>query len=154
MDRRCDCHSTLTRVWNGCHLCLTLGTSHLHLNVRVAKSGNRTKLRSHDRPIIIVTDGHRAHRAKKVMAFMESEPRLLDIQILPAYSPELNPAELVWSLLKFGVIGRMLLRSKTQFFNTIRSVMRSIQRKRKTVLSFFRAEHTAYVCIEKFSMQV
>ena len=48
----------------------------------------------------------------------------------------------------------MLLWSKTQFFNAIRSVMRSIQHKRKTVLSFFRAEHTAYACIEKVFMQV
>ncbi|PJE77890.1 hypothetical protein CI610_03181 [invertebrate metagenome] len=57
---------------------------------------------SYDRPVLIVTDGHSVHKAKKVMKYLNNEDRLLDIQLLPPYSPELNPVELVWSLLKSG----------------------------------------------------
>ena len=41
-------------------------------------------VRSHDGPVIIVINGYRAHHSKKVKAYVNSEPRLLDIQILPA----------------------------------------------------------------------
>ena len=51
----------------------------------------RQIVNSHDCPVIIVTDGHSAHKAKKVMKYLRGEKRLLDIHILPPYSPELNP---------------------------------------------------------------
>nr|WP_281647668.1 transposase [Parendozoicomonas sp. Alg238-R29] len=54
-------------------------------------------------------------KAKKVMKYLRSEDRLLDIHIPPPYSPELNPVELVWSVLKSGRIGRMALKTKDSF---------------------------------------
>ncbi len=51
---------------------------------------------SHESPVMIVTDGHSAHKAKKVMKYPTGEKRLLEIHLLPPYSPELNPVELVW----------------------------------------------------------
>ena len=104
---------------------------------------------SHDCPVLIVTDGHSAHKAKKVMKFLKGEERLLDIQLLPPYSPELNPVELVWSVLKGGRIGRMALKTKRQFLQAVSSGLKSLQRQKKKVLGFFRAEHTAYACLEK-----
>ena len=104
---------------------------------------------SHDRPVMIVTDGHSAHSAKKVMKYLKKEERLLDIQLLPPYSPELNPVELVWSVLKSGHIGRMALKTKKAFLRAVSSGLKSLQRKKKKILGFFRAEHTAYACLEK-----
>jgi transposase len=48
-----------------------------------------------DRPIFLVVDGHPTHKAKKVKAFIESTKGQLRLFILPPYSPELNPDELV-----------------------------------------------------------
>ena len=110
----------------------------------------RQIVNSHDCPVIIVTDGHSAHKAKKVMKYLRGEKRLLDIHILPPYSPELNPVELVWSALKSGRIGRMALKTKDQFLSAISSGLRSLQRQRKKILGFFRAEYTAYACLETF----
>ena len=110
----------------------------------------RQIVNSHDCPVIIVTDGHSAHKAKKVMKYLRGEKRLLDIHILPPYSPELNPVELVWSALKSGRIGRMALKTKDQFLSAISSGLRSLQRQTKKILGFFRAEHTAYACLETF----
>ncbi len=107
--------------------------------------------KSHDRPVLIVTDGHSVHAAKKVMKYLKREPRLLDIQLLPPYSPELNPVELVWGSLKSGRVGRMILRTKEAFLNAVSSGLKSIQRTRKMILGFFRKEHTAYACLEKIS---
>ncbi len=96
-------------------------------------------------------DGMSAHTAKKVMKYLKREPRLLDIQLLPPYSPELNPVELVWGSLKSGRVGRMILRTKEAFLNAVSSGLKSIQRTRKMILGFFRKEHTAYTCLEKIS---
>lgn len=52
---------------------------------------------THDRPVLVVADGHSAHKAKKVLKYLQQEPRLLGIHILSAYSPELNPNEYAWN---------------------------------------------------------
>ena len=100
---------------------------------------------------MIVTDGHSAHKAKKVMKYPRKEERLLDIQLLPPYSPELNPVELVWSALKTGRIGPMALKTKDQFLKAVSSGLKSIQRQKTKILGFFRAENTAYACLERLS---
>ena len=105
---------------------------------------------SHDCPVMIVTDGHSAHKAKKVMKYLAGETRLLEIHLLPPYSPELNPVELVWSVLKSGHIGRMALKTREQFLGAVSSGLKSLQRQRQKILGFFRAEHTAYVCLQSF----
>ena len=105
---------------------------------------------SNDRPVMIVTDGHSAHKAKKVTKYVKKEEQLLDIQLLPPYSPELNPVELVWSTLKSGYIGRMALKTKSAFLSAVSSGLKSLQRRKKKTLGVFRAEHTAYACFERF----
>ena len=105
---------------------------------------------SHDCPVMIVTDGHSAHKAKKVMKYLAGETRLLEIHLLPPYSPELNPVELVWSVLKSGHIGRMALKTREQFLGAVSSGLKSLQRQRQKILGFFRAEHTAYACLQSF----
>ncbi|MEE9279078.1 MAG: IS630 family transposase [Myxococcota bacterium] len=44
-----------------------------------------------DRPIFLIVDGHPAHRARKVLEFVESTDGWLRLFFLPPYSPELNP---------------------------------------------------------------
>jgi hypothetical protein len=53
-----------------------------------------------ERPIFLVVDGHSVHRARSVRDFVESTGGMLELYYLPPYSPELNPAEHVWSQIK------------------------------------------------------
>jgi transposase len=48
--------------------------------------------------IVMVLDGATAHRAKALRV-----PERITIEALPAYSPELNPSERLWPLVKEGV---------------------------------------------------
>ena len=105
---------------------------------------------SHDRPVLVVVDGHSAHKAKKVLKYIQQEPRLLGVHVLPAYSPELNPDEYVWGHLKSGHLGRMTIRTKEQFLKAISKGLRSLQKLPGTIMGFFRRENTAYACVEKF----
>lgn len=45
-------------------------------------------------------DGLQAHRSKAVQAVAAAHPRLT-IERLPAYAPDLNPVEQLWSLTKY-----------------------------------------------------
>ncbi len=83
----------------------------------------KSPLKSDRKPVIIITDGHPAHRAKSVRAFVEKEPRLLGLHLLPSYSPELNPDELAWNYLK-EKLGKVALKTKHDFILFIRRAMK------------------------------
>ena len=51
--------------------------------------------------VVVVWDGGPNHRGKAVREFLRRNRRLT-LERLPAYCPELNPAEAVWSWLKYG----------------------------------------------------
>lgn len=53
-------------------------------------------LRGH---VIVVLDNARIHRGRKLQAFLKRRHRL-HLEYFPAYAPELNPDQGVWSLAK------------------------------------------------------
>lgn len=52
-------------------------------------------------PVILIWDRLNAHRSSVVGRFFERHPRF-HVEFLPAYAPELNPVETVWSYLKLN----------------------------------------------------
>ena len=105
----------------------------------------KSLVRSVDKPIIVITDGHPAHRAKFTKEYVEQEPRLLGLHLLPGYSPELNPDEQVWNHLK-EKLGKTALKTKEEFIEFIRSKMKSLQKMPEAVKGFFRLPDTSYAC--------
>ncbi len=59
--------------------------------------------------VFLIVDGHPAHRAKIVNAFVESLEAKLRLYFLPPCSPELNPDELVWNNVNNNAVGRSKL---------------------------------------------
>ena len=51
--------------------------------------------------VVLVVDGASAHRAKSLRV-----PERITLVSLPAYTPELNPTERLWPLVKEGVANR------------------------------------------------
>jgi transposase len=51
--------------------------------------------------VVLVVDGASAHRARSLRV-----PERLTLVPLPAYTPELNPAERLWPLVREGVANR------------------------------------------------
>jgi transposase len=97
-----------------------------------------------ERPIYLIVDGHPAHKAKKVTAFVESVKERLQLFYLPGYSPELNPDELVWNNLKNHGIGRQVIETKPQMKKAVLSHMRRIQKSPSLICSFFQTQTTRY----------
>jgi transposase len=50
--------------------------------------------------LLIIWDGLPAHRSKLVKAFVATQAGRIWLERLPAYAPELNPVEYIWSYWK------------------------------------------------------
>ena len=96
------------------------------------------------KPIFLIVDGHPTHKAKSVAKFVASRADKLALFVLPPYSPELNPDELVWNDLKGQCTGRKVITSLAQLRQMIISHMRQLQKLPALVRSFFHAPTTRY----------
>jgi len=96
------------------------------------------------RPIFLIVDGHPSHRSKMTKRFVESLDGKLRLFFLPGYSPDLNPDELVWRQVKHHGLGRQLLDDADELASRVSSSLRSLQRRPKTVRSFFATPTTRY----------
>lgn len=77
----------------GLFLRLTAGSVTKEIIIRTIKA-----LRRHTRGrVLLIWDGLPAHRARVVREYAASQKRWLKVERLPAYAPELNPVEYLWS---------------------------------------------------------
>lgn len=98
-----------------------------------------------EKPIFLIVDGHPTHKAKKVKEFIESTEGKLRLFILPPYSPELNPDELVWNNLKSHRIGRKMITGPNDLKNKVISSLRSLQKTPSKIVGFFHEKHVRYI---------
>lgn len=96
------------------------------------------------RRIYLIVDGHPVHRSRAVTRWLqENESRILMFR-LPAYSPELNPDELLNQDVKSNALGRQRPKNVTEMVDTVRSYLRSTQKQPAIVRSYFREKHVRY----------
>lgn len=98
-------------------------------------------------PVMLVVDGHPSHKAKMVKEFVASQEGKLELYILPGYSPELNPDELVWNHLKTNVLGRIMHTSKEQMKRAAVNHLRKLQKLPDVIRGFFHTPATSYARI-------
>ena len=98
-------------------------------------------------PVFLVVDGHSTHKAKLVRRFVESQGGRLELHYLPAYSPELNPDELVWNNLKTHTLGRQVMASREELRRMVLSHLHRMQKLPALIRSFFRAPTTRYAAL-------
>ena len=96
------------------------------------------------RKIFLIVDGGPAHRAKKTKTFVESLQGRLRLFFLPPYSPDRNPDELVWKHVKADTVGRMVVTSKGDLVQKVRSSLLSLQRLPSKIRAFFQKETLRY----------
>lgn len=139
------------------------GRTHLSLIAAIAPNG-RLYLAGQDQPftseeivwflnklcyryrksnLLVIWDGATIHRSQAVKAFLSRKPGRVHLERLPAYSPELNPVELLWSHLKRSL--------KNQVFTSLEqlqvAVLDQVERLHgdpKLVTSFFRKREVAF----------
>ena len=86
-------------------------------------------------PIIVIWDGINPHRSLATRRFVEAQSWLTVVR-LPAYAPELNPVEGVWSWFKRTVVGNFCPDGYDLLGRTLRLARRRLTRRRPLLLGF------------------
>lgn len=94
--------------------------------------------------ITLIVDGHNSHSTKVVKEYVESTKGKLKIYMLPPYSPELNPDELVWNNAKQKAAKKKYNRAGMSYKEMVSKIMEDIQRNISLLTSFFYEHNVAY----------
>ena len=76
-------------------------------------------------PIVLVWDGLSAHKSPPIRAAIAARSWLRVYQ-LPAYAPELNPVEKVWSSMK-GSLANLAVRTATELAAAVKNRLKRMQ---------------------------
>ena len=105
------------------------------------------------RKIFYITDGHPAHKTKKMKAWLEEKQDKIEVFFLPPYSPELNPQEYLNQDIKTNVIGKKRPINKEQMKSNVEAFTCTVyevrgMKKRKEdkmqVAKYFHERHVKY----------
>ena len=77
-------------------------------------------------PIVLIWDNLNVHKRAELRAFTGAQP-WLRVFWLPAYAPDLNPVEGIWSVLKRGVLANLAVASFAHLVQVIRHGLKKIQ---------------------------
>jgi len=94
--------------------------------------------------VFLVVDGHPAHKANLVKAYLKSLAGRLELHFLPPYAPDLNPDEFVWSHMKTNGVSKKPLKQNESLQKRIEQDLNDVRKNRKLVRSFFCADSVAY----------
>ena len=94
--------------------------------------------------IYFITDGHPAHKTKKLNEWLEENKNRIEIFFLPPYSPELNPQEYVNQDVKTNIIGKRRPINKAQMRTNVEDFMHRRKNDRKQVQKNFHVSHVRY----------
>ena len=114
-------------------------------NAQLFISKLKAFLRNRRRPVFLVLDGHPAHRAKIVAAYVQSLEGRLELHFLPGYAPDLNPDEFVWNHLRQNGVTKKPLRQNEQLKDRVEKDLAQIKSSPCLVRSFFRADSVGYI---------
>lgn len=94
--------------------------------------------------VFFVTDGHPAHKTKKVKEWLNENKSRIEVFFIPPYSPELNAQEYLNQDVKTNVIGKKRPINKKQMRENIEGFMRSRKKDKTQVQKYFRHKHVRY----------
>jgi transposase len=96
------------------------------------------------RKVMLIVDGHPAHRARVVRDWIAANPTLIELHFLPGYAPELNPAEMLNQDVKTNALGRRRPLDASELKADARRFLRSCQRQPAKVARYFNERHVTY----------
>lgn len=99
------------------------------------------------RKVILIVDGHPAHRARIVRDLVAVNPALIELHFLPGYAPELNPAEMLNQDVKTNALGRRRPLDAAELKADVRRFLRSCQRQPARVARYFHERHVTYAAV-------
>lgn len=99
---------------------------------------------SKGRKVILIVDGHPVHKAIAVKEWLSEHVHEIEVYLLPGYSPELNPDELLNQDLKSNVFKKERPRSKKDLKTLLKAKLYEIQKQPKKIQSYFKGRYVLY----------
>jgi transposase len=96
------------------------------------------------RKVFLIVDRHAVHKATKVAKWLAKNEDKIRLFFLPAYSPELNPDELLNQDLKSNAFRQGRAKDKQDMMSKTRAFLRSKQRRPGKVRKYFDGPKVAY----------
>jgi len=96
------------------------------------------------RKVFVILDGHPVHRAKAVGRWLAEHAEQIEMFLLPGYSAELNPDELLNNDVKSNALGRRRPADQAEMVAGVRSYLRGTQRRPDIIIGYFQEEHVRY----------
>jgi transposase len=88
------------------------------------------------RPLTVLWDGSQVHsKSRLVRAFLAKHPEIV-VEDLPAYAPELNPDELVWSWSKYGRLANLAAQDTDELAEHVIAELMFLQQHPHLLASF------------------
>lgn len=91
------------------------------------------------RKLLLFWDGLPAHRAKITQRFLKTQKSWLKAVRLPAYAPELNPPEYLWSAMKAKDVANLRPEGLEAVRKAVRRGYRRIRRQPDLLVGFLNA---------------
>jgi transposase len=87
--------------------------------------------------LLVIWDGAAIHRSRLVSDYVASTLGRLEVARLPAYAPELNPAEYLWAHLKEHEIANLVAREAWQLSHHATAALRRMRRRPRIIRACF-----------------
>lgn len=101
-------------------------------------------LKTVKRKIFLILDGHPVHKSKKVKKWIAEHGKRLELFTLPAYSPELNPDELLNQDVKTNAVRKRRSRNRDELKRNLLGYLRGRQKRPDLVRRYFHHRHVRY----------
>jgi len=101
-------------------------------------------LKQMERRVFLIVDGHPVHRGRAVKKFVTERKGQIQLFHLPAYSPELNPDEMLNQDVKTNAVRRKPAATQGGMVRNLRGYLRSRQRQPELVKRYFHAPTVRY----------
>lgn len=96
------------------------------------------------RRVILIVDNHRVHRSKKVNDWLKTMEGKIELCFLPAYSPDLNPDEMLNQDVKTNAVGKQRPRTLGAMKLKLRAYLGRRKAEPEMVKRYFQAKHVRY----------
>lgn len=136
---RCNLISTLTN-----HGTLYFKLFTQNFNSDIMLDFLRRLIRQIPQKVFLIVDKHPVHLSAKVNRWLEHHADRIRLFLLPSYSPELNPDELLNHDVKANAVGRKRAKTKVEMIENVRRHLRRRQRQPAVIKRFFHEKHVAY----------
>jgi len=89
------------------------------------------------RPLVLILDRWSVHKAGVLQKYLRRHKRHIRVEYLPAYAPELNPAEQVWNHTKYSDLPNAAPADIEELANLVGSSLMQQRREWHLLRSFF-----------------